>query len=193
MILQSQSPRLRRVLARTAANERIAEVTLPPRPHVNTTGLVILLLHPIAALAVIGWMVRQHRWRQRGQLLKGEQRKAQVAAHERDGERLYILAWLLVIGGFTANALHRSRTEGLSLPYSLMPTGAGGLHAGGGLLGLALITVLWRKGRKARDLRNAGEPWAAEKTRHGRASDAIMVLIAIHAFLGFLYLIQLLI
>ncbi|HIF04584.1 MAG TPA: hypothetical protein EYQ80_04075 [Candidatus Poseidoniales archaeon] len=158
----------------------------------NTTDLVILLLHPIAALAVIGWMVRQHRWRQRGQLLKGEQRKTQVAAHERDGERLYILAWLLVIGGFTANALHRSRTEGLSLPGALMPTGAGGLHAGGGLLGLALITVLWRKGRKARDLRNAGEPWAAEKTRHGRASDAIMVLIAIHAFLGFLWLMQLL-
>ena len=158
----------------------------------DPTNLVIILLHPIAALAVIGWMIRQHRWRQRGLLMKGEERKAAVASHERDGERLYILAWLLVAGGFTANAIYRIRTENLVLPEALLPTGAGGLHAGGGLIGLALITVLWRKGRMTRDLRNSGESWALEKQRHGRASDAIMVLIGLHAFLGFLWLIQLL-
>ena len=158
----------------------------------DPTNLVIILLHPIAALAVIGWMIRQHRWRQRGRLMKGGERKAAVASHERDGERLYILAWLLVAGGFTANAVYRIRTEALALPEALLPTGAGGLHAGGGLLGLALITVLWRKGRMTRDLRNSGESWALEKQRHGRASDAIMVLIGLHAFLGFLWLIQLL-
>ena len=158
----------------------------------DPTNLVIILLHPIAALAVIGWMIRQHRWRQRGRLMKGGERKAAVASHERDGERLYILAWLLVVGGFTANAVYRIRTEDLALPEALLPTGAGGLHAGGGLLGLALITVLWRKGRMTRDLRNSGESWALEKQRHGRASDAIMVLIGLHAFLGFLWLVQLL-
>ena len=158
----------------------------------DPTNLVIILLHPIAALAVIGWMIRQHRWRQRGRLMKGEERKAAVASHERDGERLYILAWLLVAGGFTANAVYRIRTEDLALPEALLPTGAGGLHAGGGLIGLVLITVLWRKGRMTRDLRNSGESWALEKQRHGRASDAIMVLIGLHAFLGFLWLVQLL-
>jgi len=158
----------------------------------DPTNLVIILLHPIAALAVIGWMIRQHRWRQRGRLMKGEERKVAVTSHERDGERLYILAWLLVLGGFTANATYRIRTEVIALPEALMPSGAGGLHAGGGLLGLALITILWRKGRMTRDLRNSGESWALEKQRHGRASDAIMVLIGLHAFLGFLWLIQLL-
>ena len=158
----------------------------------DPTNLVIILIHPIAALAVIGWMIRQHRWRQRGRLMKGEERKAAVASHERDGERLYILAWLLVASGFTANAIYRIRTENLALPEALLPTGAGGLHAGGGLIGLALITVLWRKGRMTRDLRNSGESWALEKQRHGRASDAIMVLIGLHAFLGFLWLVQLL-
>ena len=158
----------------------------------DPTNLVIILLHPIAALAVIGWKIRQHRWRQRGRLMKGGERKAAVASHERDGERLYILAWLLVAGGFTANAVYRIRTEALALPEALLPTGAGGLHAGGGLLGLALITGLWRKGRMTRDLRNSGESWALEKQRHGRASDAIMVLIGLHAFLGFLWLVQLL-
>ena len=124
--------------------------------------------------------------------MKGEERRVAVASHERDGERLYILAWLLVLGGFTANAMYRIRTENVALPEALMPSAAGGLHAGGGVLGLILLTILWRKGRKTRDLRNSGEPWAMEKQRHGRASDAIMVLIGLHAFLGFLWLIQLL-
>jgi hypothetical protein len=124
--------------------------------------------------------------------LKGDERRAAVHSHERDGERLYILAWIIVVGGFIANSLYRIRTEGATLPGALMPSGAGGLHAGGGIIGLILITILWRKGRKARDLRNAGESWAAEKQRHGRASDAILVLIGLHAFLGFLWLMQLL-
>ena len=158
----------------------------------DATNLVIILLHPLAALGVIGWMIRQHRWRQRGLLLKGDERRAAVHSHERDGERLYILAWIIVMGGFIANSLFRIRTEGATLPGALMPSGAGGLHAGGGIIGLILITILWRKGRKARDLRNAGESWAAEKQRHGRASDAILVLIGLHAFLGFLWLMQLL-
>ena len=158
----------------------------------DATNLVIILLHPIIALGVIGWMIRQYRWRQRGLLLKGEERKHAVESHERDGERLYILAWVVVICGFLANSLYRIRTEDATFPGALMPSGAGGLHAGGGIIGLILITILWRKGRKARDLRNAGESWAAEKQRHGRASDAIMILIGLHAFLGFLWLMQLL-
>ena len=158
----------------------------------DPTNLVILLLHPIAALIVIGWMIRQHRWRQRGRILKGDERKLAVESHQRDGERLYILAWFLVLGGFIAHATYRIRTESVALPEALLPSGAGGLHAGGGLLGLALLTVLWRKGRKTRDLRDAGESWAMEKQRHGRASDDIMVLIGIHAFLGFLWLLDLL-
>ena len=115
-----------------------------------------------------------------------------MESHQRAGERLYILAWLLVLGGLIAHATYRIRTESVALPEALLPSGAGGLHAGGGLLGLALLTVLWRKGRKTRDLRDAGESWAMEKQRHGRASDAIMVLIGIHAFLGFLWLLDLL-
>ncbi len=158
----------------------------------DATNLTILLLHPIIAFSVICWIIRQHRLRQLGLLLKGEERKNAVESHERDGERLYILAWVVVICGFLANSLYRIRTEDVTFPTALMPSGAGGLHAGGGLIGLILITVLWRKGRKTRDLRNAGEPWSTEKQRHGRASDAIMILIGLHAFLGFLWLMQLL-
>ena len=156
----------------------------------DPVNLVIILLHPIAALFVIGWMVRQHRWRQRGRLLKGVERKDAVESHEKDGKRIYFLAWVLVIGWFIANATYRMRTEDIELPAALLPTGAGGLHAGGGVLGLILLTFLWKKGRNVKRLRESGEPWTEEKNRHGRASDAIMLLIVIHAFLGFLWLLQ---
>ncbi len=155
--------------------------------------MAIILLHPIAALFVIGWMVRQHRWRQRGRLLKGDERRDAVRSHEKDGQRIYLLAWILVIGGFAANATYRIRTESIALPQALLPTGAGGLHAGGGVLGLILLTYLWQKGRNIKHLRESGESWSLEKSRHGRASDAIMLLIVIHAFLGFLWLLQILI
>ena len=114
------------------------------REVVGPTELAIIIFHPIIAILVIGWMVKQHRWRQQGKLLKGDERKAAVTSHERDGERLYILAWLVVASGFIANALHRMRTENLTLPSALLPTGAGGLHAGGGIIGLVLITILWQ-------------------------------------------------
>lgn len=155
--------------------------------------LAILLLHPLVAIAVIVWMVRQHRWRQRGRLLKGDVRKDAVSNHERDGERLYRLAWIVVLSGFIGNALFQIRQDGdLSIFEALLPSSAGALHAGGGLIGLILITFLWKKGRNVRDLREAGSSISKEKAIHGRASDAIMVLIAIHAFLGFLWLMQLL-
>tara|TARA_B000000565_G_scaffold58465_1_gene38797 strand:- start:3147 stop:3629 length:483 start_codon:yes stop_codon:yes gene_type:complete len=160
---------------------------------VDPVDLVIILLHPIAAIFVIGWMLRQHRWRQRGRILKGDERKDAVHSHEKQGHRIYIMAWILVIGGFAANATHRIRTEGVDLPQALLPTGAGGLHAGGGVLGLILLTYLWQKGRNVKRLRESGESWSTEKNHHGRASDAIMLLIVIHAFLGFLWLLQLLI
>jgi len=154
---------------------------------------LILLLHPVAAIAVIAWMVRQHRWRQRSTLLKGEARKSAVADHERDGNRLYFAIWLVVGLGFAANIWQRSTVEGATGLATLLPAGSGGLHAGGGILALILVTFLWRIGRRTAALRDAGEPWAQEKMKHGRASDVILVLAAIHAFLGFLWLMQLLV
>ena len=159
---------------------------------VELSHAAVLLLHPLLALCVIAWMVRQHRWRQRGMSLKGEDRKRAVAEHERHGDLLYIAIWCLVTLGITVNIWHRMTTEGASFPAAALPNGAGGLHAGGGLLGLGLVTVLWRKGRRTKALREAGEKFAMEKQRHGRASDVILILAAVHAFLGFLWLLSLL-
>ena len=50
---------------------------------------------------------------------------------------------------------------------------------------------MWSLGRKTRAKKAAGESFARMKDLHGRLSDVMIGLILIHAFLGFLYLIQL--
>ena len=67
----------------------------------------------------------------------------------------------------------------------------GHFHGWAGLLGIALMTYLWRSGRKTSAEKKAGESFAKSKQLHGKLSDIMIGLIAIHAFLGFLYLLQL--
>ena len=62
------------------------------------------------------------------------------------------------------------------------------LHGLIGPLGLILLFIVVRFGKKAKENRLAGKSFATEKTKHGRAADFIMALIFIHAFLGFLYI-----
>jgi len=55
-----------------------------------------------------------------------------------------------------------------------------------------MMLILWRMGRKTRDLKAEGQSFARSKKMHGRISDVMMMLVFIHAFLGFLYLLQIL-
>ena len=64
----------------------------------------------------------------------------------------------------------------------------GHFHGWAGLLGIALMTYLWRLGRKTSTEKKAGKSFAKSKQLHGKLSDIMIGLIAIHAFLGFLYL-----
>ena len=70
----------------------------------------------------------------------------------------------------------------------LMP---GHFHGWAGLLGVALMTYLWNLGRKTSAEKKAGKSFVKLKQLHGKLSDVMIGLIAIHAFLGFLYLLQL--
>jgi len=51
-----------------------------------------------------------------------------------------------------------------------------------------LLFVLARMGRQARDARNEGKKFKHIAMRHGRAADLVVVLVFLHAFLGFLYI-----
>ncbi|MEE3303502.1 MAG: hypothetical protein VX191_01290 [Candidatus Thermoplasmatota archaeon] len=152
------------------------------------TQVLILLLHPIAALVVIREFARQRNWRKLSTSLKGSERSTQLEKHEVQGERLFRWVFVVITLAFAAkvaSALISGEEFELGL---LMP---GHFHGWGGLLALALMTYLWSLGRKTSANKKARESFAKVKELHGRLSDVMMGLIAIHAFLGFLYLLQL--
>lgn len=150
--------------------------------------VLILLLHPIAALLVIREFILQRDWRKKSLELKGQERASESRRHEIEGERLFRLVIAVIGLAFLARLVSAS-LSGEDLGYDdLMP---GHFHGWGGLLGLLLMTYLWILGRRASSRKAAGKSFSRTKDLHGRLSDVMMVLIIIHAFLGFLYLLQL--
>ena len=83
----------------------------------------------------------------------------------------------------------RASLDGLKVTAYLVP---GHFHGWAGLLGLLFMIALWRVGRATRDLKSKKKSFARSKELHGRISDVMMMLVFIHAFLGFLYLLQIL-
>ena len=149
---------------------------------------LVLLLHPIAALLVIREFILQRDWRKQGLELKGLERASELRRHEIEGERLFRLVIAVIGLAFLARLISAS-LAGEDVGYDdLLP---GHFHGWGGLLGLLLMTFLWSLGRKTSSKKAAGESFARTKDLHGRLSDVMMGLIIIHAFLGFLYLLQL--
>ena len=149
---------------------------------------LVLLLHPIAALLVIREFILQRDWRKQSLELKGLERASELRRHEIEGERLFRLVIAVIGLAFLARLISTS-LAGEDVGYDdLLP---GHFHGWGGLLGLLLMTFLWSLGRKTSSKKAAGESFARTKDLHGRLSDVMMGLIIIHAFLGFLYLLQL--
>ncbi len=144
----------------------------------------ILLLHPVLATLLLVWIWWQYSWRRKSYELKGEQRNAARSRHETMGERLLYASFGVIAVAFMARAIVAWRS-GEHVISSLMPQS---LHGFMGPVGFALLYGLARMGRKARDARMAGEKFSHHSVKHGRAADLIVVLVFIHAFLGFLYL-----
>ncbi len=158
------------------------------RRLMGPTQVFVLLLHPFAALLAIREFVRQRDWRKQSIALKGAERAAALERHETEGERLFRLV-IAVIGLAFLARIASTFLAGEDLGIrALLP---GHFHGWSGLLGLGLMAYLWSLGRKTRAKKAAGESFARMKDLHGRLSDVMIGLILIHAFLGFLYLIQL--
>ena len=150
--------------------------------------VLILLLHPIAAQLQIREFILQRDCRKQGREMKGQKRASESRRHEIGGERLFRLVIAVIVLAFLVRLVSAS-LSGEDVGYDdLMP---GHFHGWGGLLGLLLMTYLWILGRRASSRKAAGESFARTKDLHGRLSDVMMALIIIHAFLGFLYLLQL--
>ena len=154
----------------------------------DPTQVFILLLHPLAALLAIREFVRQRKWRTKRIELKGSERVAALERHEIEGGRLFRIVIAVIVLAFMARiASTLLASEDLGIE-TLIP---GHFHGWSGLLGLCLMAYLWSLGRKTSAKKVAGESFARLKDLHGRLSDVMMGLIIVHAFLGFLYLLQL--
>ena len=143
----------------------------------------LLLVHPFLALLLVMWLVRQHGWRKGGGTLKGEARKEALAEHVRSGERLLLATVGLVMVAILARAAAGYIEEG-RITAMLLPTN---LHGWTGPLGLWVLWNTVRHGRQALAAMEAKESIAAPRTRHGKAADLMLILVGVHAFLGFLY------
>ena len=149
---------------------------------------VIVLIHPLAALTLIWVFYGQRGWRQDSRKLKGDDRSASLELHERLGDRITVATLCVVALAFGSNAV-RGLIDANDATSYLLP---GHFHGWAGLLGLILMLVLWRLGRRTRDARVSGEPFARQKELHTKFSDLMALLVVIHAFLGFLYLLTIL-
>lgn len=149
--------------------------------------VVILLLHPVFSLIVIYWMYKQYSHRKNRRELRGEQATNAREFHERVGEKLFRSALAVITIGFVVNfSFGWVGGEGY---MSVFPSA---LHGWFGIVGIVVLTITVRKGRLVKKQRESGQKFALELQRHGRASDVMMVLILLHAFLGFIYLFKLL-
>ena len=143
----------------------------------------LLLVHPFLALLIVLWLVRQPGWRKGGGTLKGEARREALAEHVRSGERLLVATVGLVLVAVLARAAAGYIEEG-RITAMLLPTN---LHGWTGPIGLWVLWTTVRHGRQALAAMDNKESIVAPRTRHGRAADLMLILVGIHAFLGFLY------
>lgn len=149
----------------------------------ETVTVALLLVHPLLAVLVILWMVRQHGWRKAGGTLRGEARAMALEAHVRQGERLLVVTVGVVLVAVVARALAGVIEQG-SMTAMLLPES---LHGWTGPVGLWILWSTVRHGRKTLAAMEEGASFARLRTVHGRAADLMLVLVTVHAFLGFLY------
>ena len=150
------------------------------------TRTIIMLIHPILAAAFVFWLVRQYGWRKKGMALRGDERQKALARHQRHGEILLWSGICLALIAFAARAI-----SGLILnddwTSDLLPQN---IHGFSGPIGLVLLWLVVRYGRTTAIRKEENEPFAVERTKHGRASDLMMALVMIHSFLGLIYTFQ---
>ena len=151
--------------------------------------VAILMIHPILALALIWAFMKQRSWRREKEGLRGDERISAVNEHEKSGNRIMVYLILVISVAFIAQIVEAILT-GQSNQEALKQLIPDNYHGWAGILALALMGSLWYLGRKTSSLRRKGESIVKTRDLHGRLGDVMALLVIIHAFLGFLYLLQ---
>ncbi len=170
----------------------VIESTQEPKPSrlpVNPIDLVILSLHPIVAIFAIMWIIRRRGKNQSNSVSNEIQNKSSGLSYEDFRNTTYRIAWILVITGFIANIVYSLRNEDVEIIQSIFPSGVGSLHAGGGIIGLLLLSYF--KYRDSNKLTKPRDFPIKEERKSNSKYEIIMIIIILHAFLGFLWLLEL--
>ena len=146
----------------------------------------IMLIHPLLAVILVTWLVRQYGWRKRGMALRGEERKASLKRHQKHGEYILWAGIALAAIAFLARAASGYIEEG-DVTSDLLPQS---VHGYTGPIGLILLWLVVRYGRDTVSSKEQGEKFSTQRMKHGRAADLVMILIMFHSFLGFIYTFQ---
>ena len=158
---------------------------MPPPSLLQT---VIIFIHPLLAIGIIYCMYKQYMYRSKRLEFRGMAAKKFREKHEKSGILIYRSVLVVVtIGIITNSSIGFSSGEGY---YSFFPSS---LHGWFGLMGIILLTIMVNTGKTVKSHRESGKTFGFELKRHSRASDLVMILLALHAFIGFIYLFQLLV
>lgn len=118
--------------------------------------------------------------------LRGDERKQALTRHQRHGEWLLWAGISLALVAFIARAVSGMITEN-NWASDLLPQN---IHGFTGPIGLVLLWLVVRHGRKTAEMKGKNESYTSERTKHGRASDLMIALVMIHSFLGLIYTFQ---
>ena len=151
--------------------------------------VAILMIHPILALALIWAFMKQRSWRREREGLRGDERTSALNEHEKSGNRIMAYLIFVISIAFIAQIVE-AIISGQSNEQALKQLIPNHYHGWAGILALALMGSLWYLGRKTSSLRREGESIVKTRDLHGRLGDVMAMLVIIHAFLGFLYLLQ---
>jgi len=150
--------------------------------------VIIIMIHPLLAIGILFWMHKQYQYRNKRLELRDQVAYNYRAQHEKSGRRIHRSALIVTIIGFISNFIVGfSENNNYS---SLFPSS---LHGWFGIIGIILLSYIVRSGKIVKSNRESGKAFTYELQKHGRASDLVMMLLILHAFLGFIYLFQLLV
>jgi hypothetical protein len=145
----------------------------------------VILLHPIAALILIWTFMKQRKWRQQKSFLKNQNYKISLEQHRINGNKLMLGTIFVVLLAFIAE-ITRAWIDQVPIFSYIIPNN---FHASGGILGVILMIILWNSGHST-NKKQGQNSFSRSRDLHGRLGDIMSILIIIHAFLGFLYLLQ---
>ena len=102
-------------------------------------AVIVILLHPLAALAIIREFFKQRKWRQERAKLPNDGRNEAISRHEKTGNKIFIYVILVICLAFVSKIIYFQINNGVVTFSDLIPNH---FHGWAGIIGLFLMIYL---------------------------------------------------